>query len=63
MLGHENVGRDEESLLVASLFEDVLDDIFCGVGCEEGFAVVTTEVDEVEVPGMLVTFGPVGMAY
>lgn len=54
VLRHEDVGRDTELLLLTGLLEDLLGDVFCGVGCEEGLAAVATEGDEVEVLCLLV---------
>jgi hypothetical protein len=54
VLGHEDVGRDAELLLLTDLFENLLGDVFCGGSFEEGLSEVTTEGDEVEVPHLLV---------
>jgi hypothetical protein len=54
VLGHQDVGRDAELLLLTGLFEDLLGDVFGGVGFEEGLPAVTTEGDEVEVLSLLV---------
>ncbi len=56
VLGHEDVGGDAEALLLASLFEDLLEGVFCGGSLEEGLSVVTTEGDEVELVGLLEAF-------
>jgi hypothetical protein len=56
VLGHENVGRDTETTLISSLFEDLLDGVFCFFGAEEGLALVTTEGDEVMLFGLLEAF-------
>lgn len=56
VLGHRDVGGDAELLLATGLFEDLLGDVFCGVGFEEGLAAVTAEGDEVEVLCLLVAY-------
>jgi hypothetical protein len=43
-------------LLLAGLFEDLLDYVFCFVGVEQGLTLVTTEGDEVELFGLLEAF-------
>lgn len=43
--------EDEEALLSAGLFEDLLDGVFCCGGGEEGLTLGATEGDEVEVLG------------
>ena len=47
VLGHEDVRGYAEALLIAGLFEDLLEGFFCFVGAEEGLALVTAEGDEV----------------
>ena len=56
MLGHEDVGRNPEVLLLTSLFENLLNDVFCCFATEEGLALVTTEGDEVKLFGLLEAF-------
>ena len=53
VLGHEDVGRDEEALLLAGLFEESDCCVFCFGRAEEGLALVTAEGYEVEVVGLL----------
>ena len=54
VLRHKDVGRNAELLLLTGLFEDLLDDVFCGVTFEEGSSKVATEGDEVEVLSLLI---------
>lgn len=42
--------------VTAGLFEDLLGEVFCGVGFEEGMAAVTAKGDEVEIAGLLISF-------
>ena len=53
VLGHEDVGRNPEVLLLTSLFENLLNDVFCCFATEEGLALITTEGDEVELLGVV----------
>jgi hypothetical protein len=55
VLGHDDVAEDFEVIAFAGEFEGVLEDVSgCG-GVEVGFAVVTTEGDEVVVALLLVS--------
>jgi hypothetical protein len=56
MLGHEDIGRDEEALLPARLFQESLDGVFYLGSVQEGLTFVATEGDEVEVAGLLKAF-------
>jgi hypothetical protein len=56
VLGHKDVGGYSEALLLAGLFKDSLDYVFCFNGAEERLTLVTTEGDEVELLGLLEAF-------
>jgi hypothetical protein len=53
--GHEDVSGDQEGVAGCDFFEDLLEDCVGLRGAEQGLAMVTTEGDEVEVFGFLMT--------
>jgi hypothetical protein len=52
---HEDVAKDVETLFFAGVFEDLLEDVAGGWSSEDVGVTVTTDGDEVEVSGLLVT--------
>jgi hypothetical protein len=56
VLRHEYVCDDGETSLTAGFFEDVLGEVLCFGGGEEGLALVATEGEEVKLFGVLVAY-------
>ena len=55
MFGHCDVTEDVKLVMPAGAFKRVEEDVLCGRGVEVGFAVVTTESDEMVVTFLLVS--------
>ncbi len=53
VLGHEDVGRDQETLLGPGVFEDLFEHVFGLGGGEERLAAVAAKRDEVELAELL----------
>jgi hypothetical protein len=56
VLGHQDIGCDDEALLSARLFQEPLDGVFGLGSAQEGLPLVATEGDEVEELGLLKAF-------
>ena len=56
MLGHDDVAEKVDLVLLPCGFQEVFEDTGGAWGGEVRVAVVTTEGDEVEIPGLLASF-------